>query len=63
MKNRELFNQMTDEELSAKLCDVIESIADKADVDDMCDICPVNKLCKKGHNGFLAYLTEEASVI
>ena len=60
MKNREKLNQMTDEELAAKVCDFINAVADKADIDDMCDICPFNKLCSLGHTGVSVWLGQEA---
>ena len=60
MNNREKINSMTDEELAEKLCDLINDIADKVDKDDMCDLCPVNKNCRKGNNGFVAWLSQEA---
>lgn len=60
MKNREKLNHMSDEELAKKLCDFINDIADNADIDDMCKLCPVNKNCRKGHNGFVAWLNQEA---
>lgn len=60
MNNRENLNSMTNEELAEKLCDFINAVADKADIDDMCKLCPVNKHCRKGHNGFVAWLGQEA---
>ena len=59
MTNRDRLNQMTNEELSELFCDKLEQIVAEADI-DVCDICPVRKLCKKGHNGFLAWLGKEA---
>lgn len=61
MNNRETLNAMTDEELSDFLCKTMEDIAEKTKEDDWCcDICPVNKYCKKGKNGFLAWLRKRA---
>lgn len=61
MTNRERMNALPDAELASFFCDVMERIADKVDSDhdDLCTICPVRKLCYKGHNGFLAWLTAE----
>lgn len=59
MKNRDKLNSMTDKELADFFCEAMEIVADKADI-DLCDICPVNSICKKGHNGFLAWLEKEA---
>lgn len=61
MTNRDKLMAMTDEELSEFLCGQMENIQDKTKEDDWCcDICPVGKLCKKGKNGFLAWLEKEA---
>lgn len=60
MKNREKLNQMSDEELAEKVCDFINAVAEKADIDDMCDICPFNKLCSHGHPGVAVWLGQEA---
>lgn len=59
MTNRDRLNQMTNEELSELFCNTLEQAVEKADV-DVCDICPVKELCKKGYNGFLACLNKEA---
>lgn len=60
MNNREKLNSMTNEVLATTLCDFINDIADRLDKDDMCSLCPVNKLCRKGHNGFVEWLSQEA---
>ena len=60
MKNREHLNSLTNEELAEKLCDFVNDIADRADIDDMCKLCPVKKQCRRGHNGFAAWLSQEA---
>ena len=49
MNNREKLNQMSDEELAEKVCDFINAVADKADIDDMCDICPFKYGGKNKH--------------
>lgn len=59
MKNREKINSMTDKELSKQLCFLVETIALKADEDYACKLCPVEKMCKKGANGFQKYLAME----
>lgn len=61
MTNRDKLNSMTDEELSDFFCKAMEDIADKTkDNDWCCDLCPVTHICKKGHNGFLAWLKSDA---
>ncbi len=60
MNNRDKLNAMTDEELAAFFCEAMEKIADKTKDECCCDICPVSNICKKGHNGFLAWLRKEA---
>lgn len=59
MTNRDKLNQMTNEELSELFCYTLEQAAEQENA-DVCDICPVRSLCKKGHNGFLAWLNKEA---
>lgn len=59
MTNRERLSKMTDEELAEIFCDTLEMAAGKKNL-DVCDICPFNKLCKKGNNGFLRWLKAEA---
>ena len=61
MTNREKLNSMTNEELASFFCDAMEDIADKADI-DVCDICPVRKLCKKGQTGFLVWLNSDTDI-
>ena len=61
MNNREKLNALTNEELAEKLCDFVNDIADRADIDDMCKLCTVNKQCRRGHNGFVAWLSQEAT--
>ena len=58
MTNFEKLKSMTDEELSSFFCAKMEDIAYKIDV-DVCDICPVRKLCKKGQTGFLIWLNSD----
>jgi hypothetical protein len=59
--NREKLFSMTDEELSDFLCETMENIQNKTKEDDWCcDICPASKYCKKGKNGFLAWLRKRA---
>jgi hypothetical protein len=61
MKNRDKLIAMTDDELSDLLCKTMEDISELTNRDYWCcDICPVKELCKKGHNGFLAWLEKEA---
>jgi hypothetical protein len=63
MTNREKLIAMTDEELSDFLCSQMENIQGKTEADDWCcKICPVQKLCKKGHNGFLVWLRRRAKL-
>ena len=62
MKNIDRLRQMTDEELTDLFCDTLEGMAEETEK-DMCDICPVRHLCRKGHNGFLAWLNKEAEGI
>lgn len=59
MTNRDNLNSMTNEELAELFCNAIDEFAGRADV-HTCDYCPVRSLCKKGHNGFLAWLEKEA---
>jgi hypothetical protein len=59
--NREKLNAMTDQELAELFCKTMEDIADKTKDDDWCcDLCPVSKICKAKHNGFLKWLEKEA---
>ena len=58
MTNREKLNAMSTEELASFFCDRVEDIHEIANVDS-CNICPVRKLCKKGNNGFRAWLEKE----
>ena len=58
MNNRDKLKAMTNEELAQLLCDAIDVFAGRADV-HTCDHCPVQSLCRKGHNGFLAKLEGE----
>ncbi len=58
MKNRDRLNAMSDEELATFLCDVIEKIAANTPDKFVCDICPASELCRKGHNGILAWLNQ-----
>lgn len=61
MTNRERMNAMSDDELAGYFCESMASmlhIVDDESIDE-CGICPVRKLCYKGHNGFLAWLTAE----
>ena len=60
MNNREKLNQMSDEEIADMLCTFVNDVAARADIDDMCDLCPVNKLCKHGCAGFITWLKQEA---
>lgn len=61
MTNRDKLNSMTNQELSELFCKTMEDIQEKTKEDDWCcDICPVTKICKAKHNGFLAWLEKEA---
>lgn len=62
MNNREKLNSMSDKDLAGLFCEAMEKIADKVDSDhdDMCTICPVRPMCRKGSNGFLNWLQEDA---
>lgn len=55
MKRIDKIKTMTAEELGRVLCDKME---DTKDI-DVCSICPVADICKKGSNGFIAWLNEE----
>lgn len=65
MRTREVINSMTDKELSDLFCNLIESVADKveqkADINSMCDLCPVSKTCVRGKSGFATLLESEAT--
>lgn len=62
MTNRDRINAMSNEELADLFCRTMEDIADKTKEKDWCcDICPVFKICKARHNGFLAWLEQNAS--
>ena len=58
MNNRDRLNAMTNEELAEVFCNAIDEFAGRADV-DTCDYCPVRSICKRGHNGFLAWLNSD----
>jgi hypothetical protein len=62
MTNREKLNSMSDKDLAGFFCEAMEKIAEKVDSDhdDMCTICPVRKMCRKGSNGFLNWLQADA---
>ena len=62
MNNREKLNAMTNEEIAAQLCNLVEFVASALDHDCACAYCPANKLCSRGNNGFLALLNQEAEV-
>lgn len=59
MNNREKLNSMSDKDLAGLFCEAMEKISDKADI-DMCDICPVRTMCRKGSTGFLNWLQADA---
>lgn len=59
MTNRDKLKTMTTEELRELFCGMMEDIHEKADVDS-CNLCPVAKFCRRGHNGFIAWLDKEA---
>ena len=59
MTNHERIKSMSTEELGRYFCEAMEIIIENTDKDYVCDICPVEKMCSKGHNGFIAWLNSE----
>lgn len=69
MTNREKINRMSNDELAFMLCDLMDNIGNEAEEygydneDDIastsCQLCPMREYCKKGKNGFSAWLDME----
>lgn len=63
MTRLELLRTGTEEQIAELLCDEHEQgeiIARDRGVDlDTCDSCPAQRTCRRGHNGFLDWLTKE----
>lgn len=60
MTNHEKLKSMTTEELGHFLCTYMEVIGENTKDDLCCSICPVEHLCRKGKNGFITWLENEA---
>ena len=61
MTQREYMQTASDEDLADLLCYVITNTLERADADiDTCKACPASRWCRKGHNGFIDWLKEEA---
>ena len=58
MTIREALSTLSNVEIAQMLCDMIDEYAGKNDV-HTCRFCPVEKNCKRGRNGFLAWLEKE----
>lgn len=60
MTRKEKFAQMTVEQLADALCDLMDMIGETHNL-DACTACPgiVNDRCRKGHCGFIDWLSEE----
>ena len=59
MTNYERIKSVTSEELGRYFCEAMDVISENTKKEFVCDICPVKKMCSKGHNGFVAWLNSE----
>lgn len=61
MNNREKLNYMSNEGIAAKLCYLVDLVADATGHDaEGCSFCPVRKLCRIGKAGFISWLEQKA---
>lgn len=59
MTNYERIQSMSSEELGRYFCEAMEIVADNTENSFCCSICPMEKMCQKGKNGFITWLNSE----
>jgi len=60
MTNFEQIKSMSENEIADKLCNLVSIMAENAELIYACAICPVEKICQKGCNGFKKFFSLEA---